>query len=248
MCFIGHGAFGIITKPIWCNYFGVFGFSHATSYHLMPVVGIMDILFGIMMLLYPARAIPLWLIAWGFFTAALRPLSGEPIAEFVERAGNFGAPLTLLLFTGGFKANLRNAITPVNYNYQPNDAQFATALTGLRMFAFLLLAGHGWLNIIDKKSLLDQYVSLGFHNPIQTASIVGLLEIVAALVVLIRPNKYLLFTLLIWKMSSELFYPHHELFEWIERGGSYGVLMALWLCYHYRANSTDARKYHTSFS
>ena len=25
MCFIGHGAFGIITKPIWCNYFALFG-------------------------------------------------------------------------------------------------------------------------------------------------------------------------------------------------------------------------------
>ena len=27
---------------------------------------------------------------------------------------------------------------------------------------------------------------------------------------------------------SELFYPHYELIEWIERGGSYGVLLALW--------------------
>jgi len=25
-----------------------------------------------------------------------------------------------------------------------------------------------------------------------------------------------------------LFYPHYEIFEWIERGGSYGVLLALW--------------------
>ena len=25
MCFIGHGAFGIITKAIWCNYFAIFG-------------------------------------------------------------------------------------------------------------------------------------------------------------------------------------------------------------------------------
>ncbi len=28
MCFIGHGAFGIITKPIWVNYFDVFGIGH----------------------------------------------------------------------------------------------------------------------------------------------------------------------------------------------------------------------------
>jgi hypothetical protein len=43
MCFIGHGAFGIITKQIWCNYFGVFGFGHETAYAMMPYVGVMDI-------------------------------------------------------------------------------------------------------------------------------------------------------------------------------------------------------------
>ena len=29
----------------------------------------------------------------------MRPLSGEPFAEFMERAGNYGAPLALLLLT-----------------------------------------------------------------------------------------------------------------------------------------------------
>jgi hypothetical protein len=29
-------------------------------------------------------------------------------------------------------------------------------------------------------------------------------------------------------MASELFYPHYELFEFIERGGSYGALIALY--------------------
>jgi hypothetical protein len=35
--------------------------------------------------------------------------------------------------------------------------------------------------------------------------------------------------LFLWKMATELFYPHWELFEWIERGGSFGSLLALWL-------------------
>jgi hypothetical protein len=46
MCFIGHGVFGIITKPIWCNYFGVFGIGHDMAYSLMPYIGIMDISMG----------------------------------------------------------------------------------------------------------------------------------------------------------------------------------------------------------
>jgi hypothetical protein len=38
-----------------------------------------------------------------------------------------------------------------------------------------------------------------------------------------------LIVLLVWKMGTELFYPHWEAFEWIERGGSYGAILALWL-------------------
>src|SRR5271154_4696167 len=89
MCFIGHGAFGIITKPIWCNYFAVLGIGHDLAYRIMPFVGAFDILLGIGMLVLPFRIIPTWLVIWGIVTALLRPLSGEPFAEFIERAGNF---------------------------------------------------------------------------------------------------------------------------------------------------------------
>jgi hypothetical protein len=57
----------------------------------------------IKMLLYPVRAIVIWLMAWGLITAGLRPLSYEPFAEFIERAGNHGAPLGLLLLSEGEK-------------------------------------------------------------------------------------------------------------------------------------------------
>jgi hypothetical protein len=69
---------------------------------------------------------------------------------------------------------------------------------------------------------------MGFHDPGKTAQIVGIFEIIAAFSVLIRPFKNLLLVFIIWKITSELFYPHYEMFEWIERGGSYGVLLALW--------------------
>src|ERR1044072_1762578 len=100
MCFIGHGAFGIITKEIWTHYFGVIGIDHDTAYLLMPYVGIIDIFCGLIILFYPLRIIVGWLVIWGFITALMRPLSGEPFAEFIERAGNFGAPLALLLLSG----------------------------------------------------------------------------------------------------------------------------------------------------
>src|ERR1700709_1151152 len=87
MCFIGHGTFGIINKQIWCNYFAVFGIGHDLAYRLMPWLGAVDILMGISLLVYPIRPVLWWLIIWGSITAFLRPMSGEPFAEFIERAG-----------------------------------------------------------------------------------------------------------------------------------------------------------------
>lgn len=194
MCFIGHGVFGLITKSVWCNYFGVFGIGHALAYQLMPVVGSFDILFGLSLLVYPMRAVFIWLVVWGLFTAALRPLSGEPLAEFFERAGNYGAPLAYLLYVG----------------------RGARAFWCLRVAACMLLLGHGWLSLLGRG-----------HLGASVAVYVGVFEIAAAVAVLVRPYGPLVWFLFFWKMFSELWYPHWELFEWIERGGSYGVLLAL---------------------
>ncbi|HXB93702.1 MAG TPA: hypothetical protein VNU70_01045, partial [Puia sp.] len=228
MCFIGHGAFGIITKPIWCNYFAVFGIGHDLAYRLMPLVGAVDILLGISLLAYPIRAVAGWLVLWGLMTAALRPLSGESIGELIERAGNFGAPLALLLLSptsGGVKT----WFSRIGSHPQPDSRTFTRVILCLRVVVFLLLLGHGWLNWIEKQGLLQQYASLGFPDPVKTAHLAGILEMSAALIVLIRPMRGVLFALFIWKMGTELFYPHWELFEWIERSGSYGSLLALWL-------------------
>lgn len=228
MCFIGHGAFGIITKPVWCNYFAVFGIGHDLAYRMMPVVGCFDILLGIVMLIYPMRAIPAWLVVWGIVTALLRPLSGEPFAEFIERAGNYGAPLALLLLSG-LPRNTRGWFSRTDPSAPVEDISLAHVTRCLKIVSSLLLLGHGWLNLSGKPALLAQYASLGFSNPAQVAQVIGLAEIAAAFVVLIKPFRAILFVFFMWKMVSELFYPHYALFEWIERGGSYGALLALWI-------------------
>lgn len=228
MCFVGHGAFGIITKPVWCHYFAVFGIGQDAAYSLMPVVGFFDILMGIGMLLYPIRAIPFWLLIWGTITAGLRPLSGEPFAEFIERAGNVGAPFALLILSGVPDIHNSKLFTILNNNPAPDSKARARVFICLRITSFLLLSGHGWLNLIGKKSLLAQYSSLGFTDPQHTALLTGIFEIISALILLIRPSRPVVLIISIWKIASELFYPHYGFLEWIERGGSYGVLLALW--------------------
>lgn len=228
MCFIGHGAFGIITKKIWCNYFAVFGIGHDMAYTLMPYVGTIDILLGLSLLFYPTRAVAGWLVIWGIATASMRPLSGEPFAEFIERAGNFGAPFVLLLLQGGFKMPLKKWFSRMDDEVIISKDTLQTVLNCLRVIAFLLLFGHGWLNLIQKAGLISQYHALGFNDPGKTAQIVGIFEILAAFSVLIRPFANVLLIFIIWKIASELFYPKYEIFEWIERGGSYGILLSLW--------------------
>jgi hypothetical protein len=229
MCLIGHGAFGIITKPIWYNYFAVFGIGHDLARQLMPLMGSFDILMGILILVYPMRIILAWLVFWGTVTALLRPLSGEPIAEFIERAGNFGAALSLLLLSGSGGKRIGGWFARINPNTPVPPRTIRKLTYCLRVVVFLLLLGHGWLNWEEKKSLLSQYSSLGFPNPAHTAKAVGIFEFIAAFSVLVRPFRSLLIGLLFWKIGTELFFPHYELFEWIERGGSFGAILALWL-------------------
>jgi len=226
-CFIGHGAFGIITKAIWCNYFAVFGIGQEMAYKLMPWLGSFDIALGLLFLVFPLRIIAAWLVLWGFFTALLRPLSGEPVAEWIERAGNYGVPFTMLVLTGGI-ASWSSLFKPLKLSTATNDICLQKAFTCLKVITFLLLLGHGWLNLIEKKGLLSQYASIGFPQPRTVALWVGLFEISAALSVLIRPLRSLIFIFFIWKMMTELFYPHFEIFEWVERAGSFGALLSLW--------------------
>jgi hypothetical protein len=98
--YLGHGAFGVITKAAWVPYYGVLGIPEDWAYRLMPVTGSVDIFLGFLVLLKPIRAVLLYMALWGLWTALLRPLSGEPVWETIERAPNFLVPAALLYLRG----------------------------------------------------------------------------------------------------------------------------------------------------
>jgi len=98
--YLGHGAFGIITKAAWVPYYGVVGIPEPWAYRLMPVTGSVDIFLGFLVLLRPIRAALLYMAVWGLWTALLRPLSGEPLWETIERAPNYLVPAALLYLRG----------------------------------------------------------------------------------------------------------------------------------------------------
>lgn len=99
--FIGHGVFALQGKKQWIEWFSHFGISDVgTATQLLLLVGIADIASALLILIKPVRIVLLWMTFWGFWTALLRPIVGEPIWDFVERWANWGAPLALLLLVG----------------------------------------------------------------------------------------------------------------------------------------------------
>ena len=94
--FIGHGVFALEGKKDWIEWFGKFGIQDPDlAAKLLFFVGLMDIVIAIIILIKPIRIALLWAVAWGFWTALLRPLVGMPIWDFIERWANWGAPLAL---------------------------------------------------------------------------------------------------------------------------------------------------------
>ena len=227
-CFIGHGAFGIITKAAWVPYFGVVGIGSDLAYALMPVVGSIDILMGIAVLFSPRPFVLAYMTVWAMWTALLRPLTGEPFFETLERAGNYGVPLAMLLMLG-WPRTMRGW-------FSGTDGVAADAKTiarVLRVTTAVLLFGHGALQAItDKAVFATHYAALGLPSAI--VSTLGSAEIIAAVLVLVVPNPVVLVGIAIWKLATEALFPISgaPIWEFIERAGSYAAPLALALLTH----------------
>lgn len=100
LVFAGHGALALGVHPPWLAFFTAVGLSVETGQRWMPIIGAWDLFLALMMLVHPARAFLIWMTLWALWTALLRPISGQSWLELVERGGNFGVPLALLLLRG----------------------------------------------------------------------------------------------------------------------------------------------------
>jgi hypothetical protein len=222
-CFIGHGAFGVITKSAWLPYFAVVGIPPDLAYALMPVVGTIDIVMGIAVLLSPRPIVLLYMSVWALWTALLRPLAGETVFETMERAGNYGVPLALLLVVGwprNWRALFRESDGP--------RADPATIARVLQWTTASLLFAHGALAAITRKPLFaTHYAALGI--PAAIAPAIGYAEMIVAVLVTVVPSPGLLIAIAVWKIATEALFPisGSPIWEFIERGGSYAAPLAL---------------------
>ena len=100
--FVGHGAYGaILAKSSWFGYFAAVGIpeSVVTANGLMTIVGGAEMAAGVLSLVLRSPALLVLMAAWKVFSELLRPIAGEPVWEFIERASNMVAPLALLAVT-----------------------------------------------------------------------------------------------------------------------------------------------------
>jgi hypothetical protein len=226
MCFIGHGAFGFITKAAWLPYFGVVGVPESLAWKLMPLIGAIDVTAG-MAVLFAPRALPLiYKSVWALWTALLRPLSGESVFEAVERAGNYGVPFAMLLMTAlplSRRSVWKRLDGPL---VRPHLVALVTRV--LTWTTALLLFGHGALGALTHKAVLvTHYSTIGL--PASTREIVGWFEMVLAAVVVVRPAVGLFLFIAAWKVATESLFivAGAPVWEIVERSGSYMAPLAL---------------------
>src|SRR3989338_5486209 len=102
--FIGHGVFATQQKAQWLGWIKkMLSVEASTAGVILLCVGAFDVLVGLIILLKPIKPILLWATFWGFWTALVRPIMGDPIWDFIERWANWGAPLALYFLMKGSK-------------------------------------------------------------------------------------------------------------------------------------------------
>jgi hypothetical protein len=94
---IGHGGFDFAMGKDWIGYAAAVGVSPAVvaAHPFSPMAEWFECALRLIVLAWPASAALLFVFAWKLASEAFRPLAGEPIWEFTERAGSYGAPLAL---------------------------------------------------------------------------------------------------------------------------------------------------------
>lgn len=97
--FLGHGVFAIQGKKDWIGWISdLLNIDSPTATTLLLLIGLLDITVALLVLVKPWPPALLWAVAWGFWTALVRPLVGLPIWDFVERSANWAAPLALYYY------------------------------------------------------------------------------------------------------------------------------------------------------
>lgn len=245
-CFIGHGAWGVITKEGWLPFFRSQGIPDDIAWKLMPIIGALDIIMAILLLMKPRRIIIMWMLIWALWTAILRPISGTPGTwEFWERAGNFLPPLMLLILGGAIAMKWKDWFSGYT-EPKMDDDKIGVIHFICRLTIALLLIGHGGFGaFVEKGMLINHFSSIGIPADVGFINAVGWFEIILGVVVFALPILPIIWFVFAWKVITEFLYVTEggiiNIFEFIERWGDYGVPIALILIINYQTKQSATK-------
>ncbi|MEU7532170.1 hypothetical protein AB0A74_41000 [Saccharothrix sp. NPDC042600] len=233
--YLGHGWAGLSRSRAWLPYYDLFGIpADAAVDYLMYATGAVDITVGLIVLFWPVRIVLLHATAWGVFTALLRPAVGEGWWEFLERGGNYGMPLALLVLVGFGGWSVRGWLGKGERPATVSDRAHVGVHWAARGGLALLLIGHGGFGAFEqKKYWYDFFAFFGVERAtVDSANLMvlfGFFEILLGLAVLVRPAIPLLWFVLGWKLATELLRPlvGQEWFQFVERDGDYVLPLVL---------------------
>lgn len=233
-CFIGHGAFGVIGKTAWLPYFAVAGIGEDVAWRVMPIVGAIDVLVGILALVSPRPALLVYAASWAVWTALLRPLAGESVFETLERAGNYGVPLALLALAGA-TLDWRRWLEPLRVTRAAVARRRHEVMAVLRATTITLLVGHGGLALLGKPLLVEHVTTIGL--PAGATFVMGAFDLALAALVAFRPVEPVFPLVVGWKLATEALYPltGDPAWEFVERAGSYAAPLTLWIMMRHAA-------------
>ncbi|MEO8560922.1 MAG: hypothetical protein ABI601_02530 [bacterium] len=213
----------MIGKSDWLPFFQLVGIGPSPAWWLMLLVGVIDIVVGLSIFVVPMPATLLYAAAWTLWTAALRPLTGLSVWELVERAGNFGVPIALLVWSWDASAR-RTLFRPLDRRALGTRAPLVANV--LAVTTGLLLIGHGVL-ALEGKPLLDRHLLLFGLPPVALAA-QGWIEVSLGLACALTRSRALMLLAFGWKLATESLYLAAGAWGWefVERGGSYGAPLA----------------------
>lgn len=103
----------------------------------------------------------------------------------------------------------------------------------LRLGLALTFLGHGIFALNGRMSWLPYLMTAGFEQNLATKllPVIGVLDLIVALLLMLKPNKYLFLWCFIWTFAVSIIRPlsGESWLEFVERGAFYGVSLMLFL-------------------
>ena len=103
----------------------------------------------------------------------------------------------------------------------------------LRIAVFMTFLGHGIVAIIGSPIWVVYIQTIGFSFEYATSllPLIGILDLIVAVSILLKPNKYVVLWAVVWAFSTALIRPiaGESIWAFVERGANWGAPLSLYV-------------------